>query len=109
MSYKKVEIIPVNPATTRGIATKLSASKDKIVYTNGRTVVVRLHILEPDISVTNTASVDSQSEGTKNVPNDNVSYIIVRTPQRSSPILVTSKTPRLRVSHLQGTTAHQPM
>jgi len=41
MSYKKVEIIPVNPATTRGIATKLSASKDKIVYTNGRTVVIR--------------------------------------------------------------------
>ncbi|CAE6449736.1 unnamed protein product [Rhizoctonia solani] len=32
---------PCNPLTTRGSSTKLSSSGDKIVYTNGRTVVIR--------------------------------------------------------------------
>ena len=41
MSFTKVDLIPCNPATSRGEATKLSASKDKIAYTNGRTVIVR--------------------------------------------------------------------
>ncbi|KAI1787572.1 WD40 repeat-like protein [Ganoderma leucocontextum] len=36
MSYTKGPLHPVNPATARGAATKLSSSKDKIVYTNGR-------------------------------------------------------------------------
>lgn len=40
MSFKAGAIYPVNPATTRGSSTKLSASKDKIAYTNGRTVIV---------------------------------------------------------------------
>ena len=35
MSFKKGVLHPVNPATARGAATKLSSSKDKIVYTNG--------------------------------------------------------------------------
>lgn len=40
MSYKANHIYPCNPATARGTSTKLSAHKDKIVYTNGRTVIV---------------------------------------------------------------------
>ncbi|KAK7678338.1 hypothetical protein QCA50_018686 [Cerrena zonata] len=41
MSYKANHIYPCNPATARGTSTKLSAHKDKIVYTNGRTVIIR--------------------------------------------------------------------
>ncbi|KAI0084155.1 WD40-repeat-containing domain protein [Irpex rosettiformis] len=41
MSYKSVDLYPCNPATTRGESTKLSAHKDKIAYTNGRTVIIR--------------------------------------------------------------------
>ncbi|KAJ3552698.1 hypothetical protein NM688_g4017 [Phlebia brevispora] len=41
MSYKKAVLFPCNPATTRGEATRLSSSKDKIVYTNGRTIIIR--------------------------------------------------------------------
>ncbi|KAI0078358.1 WD40 repeat-like protein [Panus rudis PR-1116 ss-1] len=41
MSFKPGVVYPVNPATTRGSSTKLSASKDKIAYTNGRTVIIR--------------------------------------------------------------------
>ncbi|KAF9530217.1 WD40-repeat-containing domain protein [Crepidotus variabilis] len=41
MSFKKLEIFPTNPTTTRGESTKLSSSKDKIVYASGRTVVIR--------------------------------------------------------------------
>ena len=42
MSFKKVALYPCNPSTARGVATKLSESKDKIAYTNGRTVIVRI-------------------------------------------------------------------
>ncbi|KAI8976703.1 WD40 repeat-like protein [Trametes punicea] len=41
MSFKKGPLYPCNPATTRGESTKLSSSKDKIVYTNGRSVIIR--------------------------------------------------------------------
>lgn len=41
MSFRRVNLYPCNPATVRGESTKLSAYKDKIVYTNGRTVIVR--------------------------------------------------------------------
>ena len=41
MSFKKLEIYPPNPSTNRGTSTKLSSSKDKVIYTSGRTVVVR--------------------------------------------------------------------
>lgn len=41
MSFKKFSLIPPNPITARGVSTKLSASKDKIVYTNGKAVIVR--------------------------------------------------------------------
>ncbi|KDR80239.1 hypothetical protein GALMADRAFT_242541 [Galerina marginata CBS 339.88] len=41
MSYKKAGLYPPNPVTTRGVSTKLSSSKDKIVYTSGRTVLIR--------------------------------------------------------------------
>ncbi|EMD35482.1 hypothetical protein CERSUDRAFT_116228 [Gelatoporia subvermispora B] len=41
MSFKKGVLYPCNPATARGEPTRLSASKDKITYTNGRTVIIR--------------------------------------------------------------------
>ena len=42
MSFKKAAVYPCNPATTRGEATRLSVHKDKLVYANGRTVIVRV-------------------------------------------------------------------
>lgn len=42
MSFKKSGLFAPNPATTRGSSTKLSASKDKVVYTNGKSVIVRI-------------------------------------------------------------------
>ncbi|GJE96547.1 WD40 repeat domain-containing protein [Phanerochaete sordida] len=41
MSFKKADLFPCNPATTRGESTRISSSKDKIAYTNGRTVIIR--------------------------------------------------------------------
>uniref|UniRef100_A0A0W0F669 Uncharacterized protein n=1 Tax=Moniliophthora roreri TaxID=221103 RepID=A0A0W0F669_MONRR len=41
MSFKPVGIYPANPTTDRGVSTKLSASKDRIVYTNGKSVIIR--------------------------------------------------------------------
>lgn len=40
MSFKKQSTFPAAPTTARGVSTKLSASKDKVVYTNGKTVIV---------------------------------------------------------------------
>ncbi|KAG6865945.1 hypothetical protein C0991_010200 [Blastosporella zonata] len=40
MSFKQTGIFPANPVTVRGASTKLSAAKDKVIYTNGKTVVV---------------------------------------------------------------------
>ena len=40
MSFKKAATYAATPATARGVSTKLSASKDKVIYTNGKTVVV---------------------------------------------------------------------
>ncbi|KAI0346150.1 WD40 repeat-like protein [Trametopsis cervina] len=41
MSFKRVDLYPANPVTARGESTKLGSHKDKIVYTNGRTVIIR--------------------------------------------------------------------
>ncbi|KAF9788338.1 WD40 repeat-like protein [Thelephora terrestris] len=41
MSFTKSAIYPANPNTVRGQSTKLSSSKDKIVYANGRTIILR--------------------------------------------------------------------
>ncbi|KAJ3933322.1 MAG: WD40-repeat-containing domain protein [Lentinula lateritia] len=41
MSFKQYALFPSNPATERGISTKLSASKDRIVYASGKTIVIR--------------------------------------------------------------------
>ncbi|KAK7020199.1 WD40 repeat-like protein [Paramarasmius palmivorus] len=41
MSFKQTSLYPANPTTDRGVSTKLSASKDKIVYTNGKSVIIR--------------------------------------------------------------------
>ena len=40
MSSKKIAGYAASPTTTRGVSTKLSASQDKIVYANGRSVIV---------------------------------------------------------------------
>lgn len=40
MSYKASGLFPSNPVTTRGASTKISSYKDKVVYTNGKTVIV---------------------------------------------------------------------
>jgi hypothetical protein len=42
MSFKKLEIYPANPSTTRGSSTKLSSSKDRVIYASGKTVIVRI-------------------------------------------------------------------
>jgi hypothetical protein len=39
-------LYPCNPTSTRGVYTKLSSSGSKIVYTNGRTVIVRISHLK---------------------------------------------------------------
>jgi hypothetical protein len=44
MSFKNLSIYAANPATARGLSTKLSASKDKVLYTNGKTVIVSADI-----------------------------------------------------------------
>ncbi|KAF8068843.1 WD40 repeat-like protein [Lyophyllum atratum] len=41
MSSKRTGIFPANPVTTRGVSTKLSATKEKVIYTNGKTVIIR--------------------------------------------------------------------
>lgn len=41
MSYTKHSLFPPNPTTARGSSTKLSSSKDKVVYASGKTVIVR--------------------------------------------------------------------
>ncbi|KAF8609737.1 WD40 repeat-like protein [Ceratobasidium sp. AG-I] len=51
MSFKPEKTYPCNPLTVRGSATKLSSSNDKIVYTNGRTVVIR-DLASPAFAVT---------------------------------------------------------
>jgi hypothetical protein len=45
MSFKQTALYPVNPTTTRGTATKISSHKDKVVYANGRSIIVRVHRL----------------------------------------------------------------
>nr|ANC28029.1 WD-repeat protein [Polyporus umbellatus] len=50
MSYKKRILYPCAPATSRGESTKISSSKDKVVYTNGRIVVIR-DLKDPAISI----------------------------------------------------------
>ncbi|KAF8186885.1 WD40 repeat-like protein [Mycena galopus ATCC 62051] len=41
MSFKRTSLFPPNPVTARGASTKLSAHKDKIVYANGKAVIIR--------------------------------------------------------------------
>jgi hypothetical protein len=42
MSFKLSGLFPSNPVTTRGASTKISSFKDKVVYANGKTVIVSL-------------------------------------------------------------------
>ncbi|KAL9710209.1 WD40 repeat-like protein [Leucoagaricus gongylophorus] len=41
MSFKASGVFPSNPVTMRGTSTKISSYRDKVVYTNGKTVVMR--------------------------------------------------------------------
>ncbi|KAJ7100107.1 WD40-repeat-containing domain protein [Mycena belliarum] len=41
MSFKQTSLFSPLPTTTRGVSTKLSAHKDKIIYTNGKAVIIR--------------------------------------------------------------------
>ncbi|KAG1745275.1 WD40-repeat-containing domain protein [Suillus lakei] len=41
MTSKRIALYPCSPDTVRGTSTKLSASKDKVVYANGKTVIIR--------------------------------------------------------------------
>ncbi|KAJ7031946.1 WD40-repeat-containing domain protein [Mycena alexandri] len=41
MSFKPTALFPPTPTTARGTSTKLGAHKDKIVYTNGKAVIIR--------------------------------------------------------------------
>lgn len=45
MSFTKVALYSANPTTIRGAYTRLSASKEKIVYTNGKTVFVSTYLI----------------------------------------------------------------
>ncbi|KAK0220027.1 WD40 repeat-like protein [Armillaria fumosa] len=50
MSFKNLALYPANPTTTRGVSTKLSSSKGKVVYTNGKAVIIR-DLNNPSLSV----------------------------------------------------------
>ncbi|KAL0959696.1 hypothetical protein HGRIS_011391 [Hohenbuehelia grisea] len=58
MSYKQAGLYPPNPITARGSSTKLSAHKDKIVYTNGKAVIIR-NINDPATTVAYTGHVQN--------------------------------------------------
>ncbi|KAH9031687.1 WD40 repeat-like protein [Lactarius pseudohatsudake] len=58
MSFTRVALYTANPSTTRGESTKLSASKDKIVYTNGKTVFIR-DIANPALGVSYSGHVQN--------------------------------------------------
>ncbi|KAK0458981.1 WD40 repeat-like protein [Desarmillaria tabescens] len=50
MSFKNLALYPANPTTSRGVSTKLSSSKGKVVYANGRAVIIR-DLNNPGLSV----------------------------------------------------------
>jgi len=58
MSFTKVALYPANPTTVRGAYTKLSASKEKIVYTNGKAVFIR-DIANPALGITYSGHVQN--------------------------------------------------
>ncbi|KZV76513.1 WD40 repeat-like protein [Peniophora sp. CONT] len=50
MSYKKAALYPAAPTTQRGVATHISASKEKIVYASGKSIFIR-DISNPGLGV----------------------------------------------------------
>lgn len=58
MSFTRTALYPCNPVTTRGVSTKLSSHQDKIIYANGRTIVI--HDLK-DLASSKTFSGHSQN------------------------------------------------
>lgn len=68
MSFKVEELYPCVPTTTRGESTKLSAHKDKLVYTNGRMVVVSiLSDLRSIACLILLRRIDPRSEGSHHI------------------------------------------
>ena len=41
MSSQRIRVYPPNPSTTRGTSTKLGSHGDKVIYANGKSIVVR--------------------------------------------------------------------
>jgi len=58
MSFTRVALYPANPTTVRGECTKLSANKETIVYTNGKTVFIR-DIANPALGITYSGHVQN--------------------------------------------------
>ncbi|KAI6019903.1 WD40-repeat-containing domain protein [Pisolithus orientalis] len=58
MSFTRTALYPCNPVTTRGVSSKLSSHQDKIIYANGRTIVI--HDLK-DLASSKTFSGHSQN------------------------------------------------
>lgn len=58
MSFTKVALYSANPTTIRGVYTRLSASKEKIIYTNGKTVFIR-DIANPALGITYSGHVQN--------------------------------------------------
>jgi WD40 repeat protein len=58
MSFTRAALYAASPSTTRGHSTKLSASKEKIVYTNGRVVFIR-DIANPALGVSYSGHVQN--------------------------------------------------
>ena len=50
--FTQTALLPCNPVTERGVSTKLHISKDsKLVYANGRTVIVRWTVKARNVSM----------------------------------------------------------
>ncbi|KAK1234193.1 WD40 repeat-like protein [Marasmius sp. AFHP31] len=58
MSFKRSDLYPPNPITERGKYTKLSASKNKVVYANGKSIIIR-DLTNPSASVAYTGHIQN--------------------------------------------------
>ncbi|KAJ7599387.1 WD40-repeat-containing domain protein [Mycena floridula] len=58
MSFKPAAILPANPNTARGEATKLSSNQHRVVYANGKSIIIR-DLNNPGLSVTYSGHVQN--------------------------------------------------
>jgi len=118
MSFKKAHIYPPNPVTTRGQSIKLSSSKDKLIYTSGRTVIVRSSDYAPSYPLTiyfSISCVISRFEtsaylayGSDISVNTNVSHSVRIRPLQSCTLAIFRTQPS-HESRPQAITVHPPM